>query len=301
MELILKNLWAYGKFDSLTEFVRAMDTLPIPDYWPRRSSDKKSTGDDRFYGTCHSYAQASKLVRQGWPEGVAKLQKSISIVAEGMDTGTFMHDEMDVTGPVAFIGDYLAGDPECMYNPAIPDEQPVLNIIVDMSVHGGVNASYLNRRGAAICSLVESLEAQGRRCNVFCAMVCESWGSEFFMVLIKIKDSHHDLQLNVMAYVLAHPSFYRRHYFRFIELASHFCLREQTPEQKQKVHSQFTSGYGRPKSLMSIEGATNTVGDIDLYLPGFTTESIARYASEQRATQRILELARQAGIIKGAD
>ena len=67
----------------------------------------------------------------------------------------------DVTGEILDIGAFLSGEPECFLRRLPRPDKPVVRIVADMAFSCHQNAACINRRGAAIVSLVDELQEMG--------------------------------------------------------------------------------------------------------------------------------------------
>ena len=79
---------------------------------------------------------------------------------------------LDVQGEVIEMGAFCEGVPECWLAWTEGEDvvqgqgDRILKILLNFTASSTVPASVIQTRGAAVCSLVESLEYSGRRCEV---------------------------------------------------------------------------------------------------------------------------------------
>lgn len=287
----------FRHFGSLSAFVDYADGITAEDRkrLAQTSIASEKRGKDRreFTGT-YSYKEASELVRSGWPEGVRDLQKAIDVIEQGKGISPTRGAEMDIMGPIPITGAWCAGDPECMLNPAEIIERPVVNIIVDGCVSCRIERHQIINRGAAILALVDQLEATGVRCQIYMTIGSgritayldpenrPDVKNPHILTVIKLKDAQDDWNLHSMSYAMVHPSMLRRHWFRVFERCPYIVR---------------TGGYGKPTKIVDIEGASEAIGDIDLYFSGIDVDNEHHFNDPVKAAEHTLQVAKDAGVI----
>lgn len=285
----VSDIFEFKHFESLSAFVDYCDAGIAED--ERRLSQLSSqTGTHKFTATA-DYAEASRLIRNGWPKGVRNLERILQIISQGIGQLETREAVYDVCGPIAVTGAYCAGDPECMLNPAEVLERPVVNLLVDSTASCHVKAANIVNRGAAILALAQQLENAGRRVAVYMSNVTRFHdidgmphpNNAAHLSIVCIKQPEHDFNLHSLSYAMTCPSFLRRHIFRLHER----CQRIPDPHQQ---------AYGAPCNLTAIEGVANMIGRIDLYFPSITFCEDAVNTPE-RATDYVLRLAKEAAVI----
>ena len=156
-------------------------------------------------------SQAVKFAEEGWAKGRA----DVMAVVDKLNVAGKVHRteiRFDVTGDVCDIGRLLEGDPECMmYRENIEEQSEsgnIIKIIVNTTFSGGIDESIIRRRGAAILSLIEGLEASGKRVELDMLFAESDKHGEYVRVTVKTTDQ--PISEDLVAYAVAHPSFSRR-------------------------------------------------------------------------------------------
>ena len=96
----------------------------------------------------------------------------------------------------------------------------VLNFVYFIGASCDVDKKELAAAGAKLLNIINTLEAQGYRMNIFAARCIvpiingKEQNKSRLNLAIKIKDSGKHLNITKIAYPIAHPSFFRRHCFK---------------------------------------------------------------------------------------
>ena len=279
----MKDCIELRQFDCLTAYVDYCDSVTHCNF--HKGSEKSSDhGSAKWTGT-KSYEHASKLVREGWAEGVRKVMTQMSIISEGKDFVEMQHNDFDIIGVCPIVPAYLTGDPECMFNPCAIEERPIVNVVLDVSANAGVKPDHIVNRGAAILMFCSALEQNGQRVAIHCSNVSrDSAGTGlWFAQITQVKAAHLDFNIHTLSYAMVNPSMLRRHSFR--------CT-EGLP--KEHAH-RFQCGYGQSASLDEIEGISASIGDVDLYSPCITDKGI--WNTVQGAVDSVESMASEQGLI----
>ena len=282
MAYSMKQCKGWRQWNSINEVASFIKDTPAHE---GSGSESDSSGTFTFYGDCDNLNDAIDCAVNGWATGAQKIEALVEnfdskAKAERKDE----QEEFDVVGPVPIIGEYLAGNPECMYNPQDPVRKPVVNVLLDLAANCMVDADNMLNRGFAVIALLQQLEEQGKDANVFVVSSVGSRGS-FATELIKVKDSTEPLVLDFFTFCLAHPSMLRRIVF---------ALRERLND-KTFSENMTSGGYGSSTNTSKIGGLEETMGDIDLYIPSADQRE---YNEPETAVKEVLRLAAKSGLIQ---
>jgi hypothetical protein len=143
----------------------------------------------------------------------------------------------DVAGFLCDVGRYSAGMPDCMWmttEHAATGERPIMTLAVNVCVSASIDAQNMANYGMAVAHYVDELEADGLRVEVIAAFplhingvdVCISW---------TVKAANQQMNLETVAFSIAHPAGFRRLGFAVCERLPKFI----------KEHS----GYGNCREL----------------------------------------------------
>lgn len=204
-------------FDNWTDLVKRAE---FGQCVSRQQSSHQYSGDFSWdYGV--GFAGALRLAKNGWPEGLAKV-KQLSDVFYGGTLSLVKSQAMvnDVQGHSVDIPAYIAGEPECMLE--WEDEEwnyGAVKIVINAVTSAGISASRIFAKGAAVCALVDALEMTGKRCEVvLCMSVNSRYDGGYFEYRCVVKHLEDPLQIDQLAFAIAHPASFRRLGFRLYEV-----------------------------------------------------------------------------------
>lgn len=203
-------------FDSIGELLRY--TGKASPWQVPRSSQETGQGRDAWFGT-PDYKSAETLAIYGWTQGREKLYRATA----SMPHRPYSHPakSYDVAGMFPDVTRAIAGDPENMLIFTAPERAhcPVIRLRVGVSYSSGISVEHIENRGAAIVSIVDSLEHSGYQCEI---IADSSWSyrslrNEVFQFQTFIKHAGQSVEIDQIAFALMHPSFTRRLMFAAIE------------------------------------------------------------------------------------
>ena len=189
------------------------------------ANDSHDKGNKPFFWTS-TYEEAEALYAKGWPEGVervAKRREGLSAFLDAAKAAKASEFAWEVVGDFVDTGRYLSGEPECFGSTWDAGEQQsarVASIRLNTCVSASVDAKVIAARGVAVLVAVDLLESCGIRCEVIV-----SQGTKTHDLLldsnIVVKRPNEVVDPDRFAFVVAHPAFFRRFGFRFMELNGH--------------------------------------------------------------------------------
>jgi hypothetical protein len=108
---------------------------------------------------------------------------------------------------------------------------PIVKIYADVGATSSTEASAMIRKGSAIVALIDQIEQSGQRVELIACQRTNTRGYEYDeqRIFITVKRADEVLDLDRIAFALAHPSMLRRVCFRIMEF----------------TYSGYVSGYGR--------------------------------------------------------
>lgn len=207
-------------FDSLAEFVDYASGKPSIEgrYCESRKGSKSFTGTASF--------DEAVTLAFGWKEGI---EKFADMRVKFAPKGQKMRREVQMreAGPgVLNMGNYLAGHPQ-PYAVNVDSQQAargkgkIVRLEVSLFVSGGTSNDAIERRGGAVTALADALEKAGRRVEIY-GNICVSNGTRSgaprLNFRIRIKAAHEKMSLPTVAFVMGHPSLYRRLGFAALEV-----------------------------------------------------------------------------------
>ena len=177
----------------------------------------RSTGDKDFYGTA-SWGDAVALARYGWEEGRDKLVRSFEAAQAIQRTVAAPSRMLDVAGAYPHAALAAAGAPDCMWS--LGDThiaaRPIVRILTGQGVRSGVENDWVIARGAALLSHVDRLEDAGYSVEL-AAVHASNYNGWRHETHYTVKRAGEALELDRLAFVLAHPSMHRRMVFSIRE------------------------------------------------------------------------------------
>lgn len=224
-------------FDSVGDYVRFVtDKSRTAPAGLTQSSEASGHNERSFSGTA-TFDEAVSLVEKGWAEGAEKVahwRGQLACFLDAAKTAKSRQFAWDVTGDFVDVGKYLTGEPECFGSDADDGQQiasRVVSIRLNACVSGALQADAIVARGVAVLVAVDLLESLGRRCEVTVSQATSTSGgygghagSTPDLNLdcnVIVKRPGEPVDIDRLAYTVAHPSWFRRLGFKFMELGGH--------------------------------------------------------------------------------
>jgi hypothetical protein len=242
------------KFPDLFDYIEAAQygTTDCPDNYRQSALNEDSEHWDFGVG----YDGAYDVARNGWPEGRTKIEDlsykfRSAVKAAHRDSFEQPVFTRSLAGSGVNVGRFNAGLPDAMViRKRIEMDSPVIDIVCNVSMSAAIGAEVYMIRGAAIAALADLLELSGRRVRIT-AVNCTKTGDSSFECHTTIKKPGDPLQMDAIAFALAHPAYMRR---------LGFSIMEQAPLKVRKAIGigDGGHGYGAPSDIESTA---------DLYMP----------------------------------
>jgi hypothetical protein len=264
-------------FDSVADLVKWIEATPATD---RSGESSRSTGRGFKWDLDCEFEGA---VRHGkgerWAEGVDAMIKGTA-QASGLRTQAQVPViGMDVAGFAPDVPTYLAGVPDHMMSVTDLAEANAPKPIVSVCLTGfscACSSTAMVNRGVAFMSLVDALESDGYRCEVYFAAAPGAASTE---VRVRVKSADAHWTPASAAFALAHPGFFRRLWFaaieRFTDCDRHTRAGYGTCHLREQDLYTFSESYQRGDGInTTLEGALRGVQD-RARAQGFDVELIA--------------------------
>lgn len=199
-------------YDSLSAFVQHLDDTPNP------LKGGWCSENDRPYewnGNL-TYKGAKKMALEGWSEKRELVQQTVAKVSADVMRrieGLVPTLQYRVAGARPSVPRYLAGNPRHMVSyPMVPgsSNQRVVTIVVNGGALGEVQADTMIRRGVAIVALMSCLMQTGRSVEIWAEYSAENHSGADPEIAIRLKASSQTLDIDQLAFSLAHPAMFRR-------------------------------------------------------------------------------------------
>ena len=226
----------------------------------REGSRESITGDKHFTGT-RSMEEALKLVRYGWEEGLERINK-FKTALENALTGLIpiLETHFDVVGDWLDVGRFVTGEPEVfgeLVDSGLRREATtprIINVVANIAASASIDTETIMTRGAAMCALVDLLEKRNYRVQIDLVHAVEGHRTDkrwLWESRTRVKEAGEMLQLDKLAFLMAHPSSLRR---------LGFAMQEHSNDEWRTVMGVSDKGYGYG---MPCE----TFNQGDLYMP----------------------------------
>ena len=261
------------------------DTNCIPE---RRQS--RTNGATQHWDYESGFKGAVELARTGWALGRERVEEQAmrfrdDVVRDHAETFARPATVRAFAGPMVNVGRYIAGVPDAMLTRKRTEmESPVVDILCNVAASGSIGAETYFTRGAAIAALADLLELTGRRVRVRTVMATQTTGNGTHSINIytTIKNPGDPLQLDALAFTLAHPAFMRR---------LGFSIMEQAPKKVRAAIGIGDCGYG-------YGTPTNVDNTADIYMPCILS---SEDWSERRANEWVREQLVMLGVLKNEE
>lgn len=272
-----------AEFKSLTSF---LDTCrqPMKIGGTYRKSREVSRGD---WFMSKDYDEAEKFAREGWKKGREDVEAMMASFAAVVASVKRQEIRYELSGGTVDIGRYLSGEPECFAEWTDSESDIVgpkmIHIVFNFTVSGGISTETIRLRGAAIAALIQAFELAGRRVKLT-LVVCvqpEQYGFHDKLMLVRINAKEYDqpMQIDQVAFTLAHAAMLRRFYFSFVE----------------QLPSDYAHAFGANSSYGHIQEVPLTEDRGDIYMPQ-ARYSDPQWDSKARAIQWVKDTLRQFNV-----
>lgn len=235
MKTIRRKDAVIEEFNSVSEFVHLAETREENEYFKSRMYHLASKTNGRSFTGTNDYEEATELLRHGYKKGLKGLMETKTKLTQ-RENAPRPRLHADVVGFAPIVPNAIIGLPKSMIRrEKIVQKAPVLNIIYDVTICGASDKKVLFEGGKNLLVLVKAIEADGYRVNLkvgYISSADRDKGQKYVSGLVTIKNAGQTLNPLLVSYPLTHPSFFRRHMFRWVETCSY------------TNHAKGFSGYG---------------------------------------------------------
>lgn len=247
---------------------------------------ERHSRDGRASWAGGSFTQALRWAKEGWREGVERLDSQSKPIFERI-TGMIERYEAYYSeeGTQLDVARYLDNEPECWVRMESVISQGaglrLIRLVYNIGVSGGVEKEVIEARGVAVASLVECLEYAGHRVQVDLAMPASSVadGAADAQITVRLKEFDQAFDHERFAYAIIHPTVLRRLIFSIMEQFSEHLLKLLT----------IPGSYGKPTDV------SEDTERGDIYI-GQALLGAVHWTSVQAASQWILDTLKAQGV-----
>ena len=257
------------------------DLLEMADKTPETKGGCSSHASTESWAGTNSFEGAMKLAREGWPEGRKKILNLKDKLKDDFFNKMKKVDiQWDVVGEQVDVGRFIEGVPECMaiFNVKEGMGKGIVTIALNIAASANVNTSVITRRGAAALTIVDVLEDMGFRCEVRFGEAVRPSGygtrqNDFYETGTILKHAPQAVDLDALAFGLAHPSMLRRIIFSVQE-------NESAATRARFGFNAEMGGYGYPAELKKLD-------NVDLLFPHIDYREEAKFNSDDKTVDWI--------------
>lgn len=262
------------RYDSVMEFAHAIADAPRTEIFVKNLMMASRTGGADFTMT-QSWEEAQGLLLNGYPEGLKAILKAEGTVKG--DCSPKRYDDNSYMGYRPNVQRYLQGLPTSMvrrYDEVKRSQE--ITIMYDNSACYSVPQEVLARAGKNLMTLVQYLEARKCKVNLYVFSGSSSYvDCRVNICIIKIKDARQRLNPLLISYPTTHPSFFRRHIFRWIETNPYCATKDFVDGYGHSIRNFVAFGSKLPKN-MPIQDWLRSVGLMDNHCFYLDCEEVAK-------------------------
>lgn len=208
----------YERFESINSLLNTINNRPNNRIM-KKSNDSQEKGKKYFYGT-DTYKDACKLLVNGWDEPLKELETQLK------KSNTFYSKSFKpiprnaVVGFIPNVPNALRNIPQSMITiNRIPQKVKTISIYYSNTASGSTSKKTFVENGIKILNLVNKLESQNIRVNVYSVLYYAEKYTDLVFVPVKIKDFRDKLDLKKICFPIAHAAWLRRIGFKWLETA----------------------------------------------------------------------------------
>lgn len=206
------------KFGSLYEMTRYAEKNP---HLGESSNENTNWVDN---GRTKSLADAVKFSDEGWQEARPQIDKMLAEVQEqvGERFSQVTRVQIGLAGGGVHMGRYLAGRPDCMVGfrrqPSTRHGRMV-RVVYDFGANGSTHSETMLKRGAIVAVLIDTLATLGLSVELVGETTVKIGDKGTHTTLVTLHDAKEHMDINALAYAVAHPSMLRRLAFAVREMS----------------------------------------------------------------------------------
>jgi len=208
------------------------DYIALAETGETSMTDRSSRREGETSWAGATWEQSLDLGRNGWQAGTDQLTDSIKGFQSILPSYRVrLETAMDITGPgVLDFGRWATGHPEAwmiQQETAVIDPYAgkIIRIVFNISASGGVSTREMMDKGATIVGLIDLLEQSGKRVELDLVHGTKP-NRTSIRGRVRVKESDAPLDIERIAFAIAHPASFRRIAFSIWELAPESARKE---------------------------------------------------------------------------
>lgn len=201
-------------FNSINEFLKVINSRQNNDIMKHEHSSEK---EDYEFTLTHSYEEATHMLKTGYEKILPEIKKGINTKLKGTISQRRIPYN-DIVGFAPNVPNAIRGIPQSMINKTVIKEKSrTVSIIYSPTGNAGVNSKEFVKCGIVMLNVINTLELNGIRVNLKIACKVSKCDDERCFCCVKVKDYRDMMDLRKLSFPIAHPSFFRRFGFKWLE------------------------------------------------------------------------------------
>jgi len=165
-----------------------------------------------------SFDAALDLAIHGWREGGETIERTRGYI-RALNPLSPRMIKYGIAGSTPNVPRAIAGN---ILNMRVPEpgksrKRQIITIVYNLCENGGVSAECITNKAAVTAALIDEIEAKGFACEVVAAVATNAWGGSKGYIkayeFVRIKESHHPMDINRIAFGLGHAAMFRGLFF----------------------------------------------------------------------------------------
>lgn len=224
-------------------------------------SSKRGGNRDDSWAMTRTYEDAIRVYRDGWSQGATQMSDALAAITPAV------RDAIKVANRLAWqhtmigagmldIGRYTVGHPLVIVGPQLAADNPIVKVSVPALWSASVSADRILEAGAVVAAVCDVLSSAGYAVEVNANAGWMNKKDVAWIAQVVLKPASRPLDLDDLAFGIAHPAMSRR----FI-----FAAGELMPDPRS-INCVLGGGYGGHASQWSgtTPSLVKGLGDIDL-------------------------------------
>jgi len=204
----------FEEFGSLAEFVEVIGKRKVNKVFQEK--DQASNEANYSFTLSHDYEEATKLALNGYKEGLDQMMSTNIRITHRQNAPKHL-PSVDVVGYAPHVPNAIAGYPMSMITTKQTEQKAkVITIVYNMSASCATGAERFVIAGKKMLDIITTLETQGYRVGLN-IIDSHTKDTEWAFNTVQVKHWRQPSNPLKISYALIHPSFFRRHGFRWLE------------------------------------------------------------------------------------
>ena len=183
-------------------------------WWARRNV--RNSWSAEFNG-CDSFDEAIDMATQGWAEGGEIIERTRGYI-RALNPLSPKITKYGIAGSTPNVPRAIAGNILNMRQPELrrSAKKKTITIVYNMCENGGTDADMITHKAAVTAALIDEIEAKGFAIEVVSAVATNGYtggGNIRAYEFVRIKESHHPIDINRLAFGLGHAAMFRGLFF----------------------------------------------------------------------------------------